>query len=157
MNFIRRYNSLGLIAFMAFMFLVSCASYAAETSIKVTDVWSKATPNGAKTAVVYMTIENSGATADRLISVDTSLADKAQVHMMMMDGSSMEMRDMGENLSIPAQSKVELSPNGYHVMLMGLKQALTNGSHFNLSLHFAKAGTINVVSEVKPINYSVNQ
>jgi hypothetical protein len=47
-------------------------------------------------------------------------------------------------LEIKPGQTVELKPGGYHVMLMGLKEQLTQGQHFKATLEFAKAGKVDV-------------
>ena len=48
------------------------------------------------------------------------------------------------DLAIPAGKTVKLAPGGYHVMLIGLKQALTAGEHASATLTFEKAGKVEV-------------
>jgi copper(I)-binding protein len=40
-------------------------------SIEIINPWSRATPNGAKTAVGYMTIKNNGTASERLLGGST--------------------------------------------------------------------------------------
>jgi periplasmic copper chaperone A len=59
------------------------------------------------------------------------------------------MRELAGGLSIPAGGSVVLKPGSYHVMLIGLKKALTAGEKFPLTLTFEKAGTISVTVPVQ--------
>ena len=43
-------------------------------TITVADAWSRATPKGSTTAVIYMTLINSGQNADRLLGAATPIA-----------------------------------------------------------------------------------
>jgi copper(I)-binding protein len=56
----------------------------------------------------------------------------------------MKMRPVAGGLEIKPGQTVELKPGGYHVMFVGLKQQLTQGQHFNVTLEFAKAGKVDV-------------
>lgn len=97
-------------------------------------------PGGA----AYLSIENRGGKADRLIGVATPAAKSAQIHTMSMDGNVMKMREAGE-ISLPAGAKVEMKPgSGYHIMLMGLTQPLKAGDRIPLTLSFEKAGKAEV-------------
>ena len=49
---------------------------------------------------------------------------------------------------VPAKGKLEFKPGGYHVMLIGLKETLSEGKTFTLILHFKRAGKV-VVKNVK--------
>jgi copper(I)-binding protein len=61
----------------------------------------------------------------------------------------MRMREIEGGLAIPAGSKVEMKPGGYHVMLIGLKQKLEEGQGFPLTLTFATTGELTVEVKVE--------
>lgn len=125
------------------------AQGASGDSITVQQPWSRATPNGAKTGAVYMTIDNKSDTADKLTGVSSDVADKVQVHEMKVENGIMQMREITGGLPVPANGSVVLKPGSYHVMLIGLKKPLTAGETFPLKLTFAKAGTISVTVPVQ--------
>ena len=52
-------------------------------------------------------------------------------------------------MTIPPGATVRLAPNGYHLMLMGLKQGLKPWASYPATLTFAKAGTIAVRVQVR--------
>ncbi len=54
----------------------------AAEKIVVTQAWSRATPGGSRVAGGYLTIENKGATPDRLVSGSTEAAKKLEIHQM---------------------------------------------------------------------------
>lgn len=103
--------------------------------------WSRANPAGAKSGAVFVVIENTGDTADQLLSVATDVAAMSAVHQMSMDNDVMTMKPAGF-LDIPPHAKVELKPQGLHIMLMGLKKRFAEGDTFPVTLTFAKAGTV---------------
>jgi copper(I)-binding protein len=49
---------------------------------------------------------------------------------------------------------VNLQSGGYHVMLLDLAHPLAVGDHVPLTLTFAKAGSIDVVADVQPVQAS---
>ena len=137
------------IAVTSLLALTMIASVSAQTSsIEVNHVWARATPAGAKTAAVYMTLTNKGSAPDRLMSVSTSVADKADVHTTINDNGVTRMRPAGA-LTVTPGTPTELKPGGYHIMLMDLKGPLVAGQSFALSLTFEKAGTINATATVE--------
>src|ERR1700743_3441826 len=71
-------------------------------------------------------------------------ADMVQVHEMKMDGDVMRMRELDHGLEIPAGATVTLAPGGYHLMMVGLKGPLKQGTTAPLTLVFEKAGSIDV-------------
>jgi copper(I)-binding protein len=123
----------------------------AQTSlIQVDHAWARATPGGAKTAAVYLTLHNSGAVDDRLISVSTSMAEKAELHTTANDNGVMRMRSVAA-LNVKAGVPIELKPGGYHIMLLDLKGPLVAGQSFPLSLTFDKAGKVEVMAVVEKV------
>jgi copper(I)-binding protein len=131
------------------------AAAAAETfkvgSIEVDNPWARATPKGAPVGGAYMTITNKGAEPDRLIGVSSPVANQAEVHQMAMDNGVMSMRPVSGGLEIKPGQTVVLNPNSFHLMLMGLKQPLTQGERMKATLDFARAGKLDVEFVVESI------
>jgi periplasmic copper chaperone A len=114
---------------------------------------AKATPPKAPVSGGYMTITNNGSQSDRLVSVTTPFAPKAEIHEMTMEGDVMKMRPLAGGLEIPAGGSVELKPGGYHIMFMGLTEPLKEGESRKAVLTFEKAGTVEIefpVMDIKP-------
>ena len=118
-------------------------------SIAVEQPWARATPAGAQTGAVYMTLDNKTQAADRLTGASSDVADKVQIHEMAVENGVMQMRQLAGGLPIPAGGSVVLKPGSYHVMLIGLKKPLTAGETFPLTLTFEKAGNISVTVPVQ--------
>ena len=114
-------------------------------AVAATAAWSRATPPGAQTAAVYLTLKS--AFADKLVAISTPAAKTAQVHSMTMDGNVMRMRDV-TNLDLPAGQPVSLQPGGYHIMLEGLAAPLKRGQTIPLHLTFQKSAPIDVQAVV---------
>jgi len=127
--------------------LLSGAAHAADYragDISITNPHARPTVPGQPGGAAYLTLENTGRSADRLVGVTSPVAKSAEIHTMRMDGDVMRMREAGEVPLAPA-AKVEMKPGmGYHIMLMGLKQPLQEGASFPLTLTFEKAGKVEV-------------
>ena len=117
----------------------------------ITQAWSRQTPSGAKVAGAYLTIENKGTTADRLVSGSTDVAGRFEIHEMAMDGGVMKMRPLDNGIAIDPGKTVKLAPGGYHVMLMDLKGQLKQGDKVPVTLQFEKAGKVNVSLDVQGV------
>lgn len=126
------------------------------TTIKVENAWSRATPGGSKTGVVYMTLVNGGASADRLIGGTTPIAQAVQFHSNINDNGVMRMREL-TGIDIAPGSKVTLKPGSTHAMLVGLKQPLKEGQSFPLTLEFEKAGKLDVTIPIEKIGATEHQ
>jgi periplasmic copper chaperone A len=134
-----------LFAFAAALLLAGGA--AAQTgSVEIKNAWARATPGKAENGAAYLTLESP--TADRLTGVSTSVAEKAELHTMTMEGGVMRMPPLA-GIDLPAGQAVTLQPGAMHIMLLGLIQPLVAGQSFPLTLSFEKAGTREVTVSVE--------
>ena len=117
--------------------------------INISLPFTRATLPNAPVAGGFLTIENTGTEPDRLISAASDIADDTQIHEMAMQGDVMKMRPLAEGLEIPAGETVVLAPGGFHIMFMGLKQALVEGETITVTLTFEKAGTVDVLLPIE--------
>lgn len=126
---------------------ISVSAYAQEYdlgSLHISHPYARATVPGQPGGGAFLSIENKGKEADKLIGVSSSVAKNSEIHTMSMDGNVMKMREVGE-IDLPPASTVDMKPgHGYHIMLMGLSQPLKAGDKFPLTLTFRKAGKIEV-------------
>ncbi|HWI11310.1 MAG TPA: copper chaperone PCu(A)C [Burkholderiaceae bacterium] len=114
--------------------------------VEITHPFATPMPAGASNGAAYVaTLENTGKQADRLIRVSTPIAQRAEIHTMAVDaGGVMRMREVGE-IALPPGVLVKMRPGeGYHFMLMGLKQPLKEGDSFPLMLEFEHGGKAEV-------------
>ena len=144
-------------AVLAFLTLaIVCAGPASAQQVKIGDLvldhaWARATPGGAKVGGGYLTIENKGATSDKLIGGSSTIAGKVEVHEMAMNNNVMTMRPLKDGLAIPPGQSVTLKPGGYHVMLMELKAPLKKGAKVPVTLTFEKAGQTTITLDVEAV------
>ena len=94
-----------------------------------------------------MTLVNRGRQADRLVGASSPVAARAQLHAHQMEGNVMKMRPLGA-VEVAPGSPTVLAPGGIHVMLMGLKGPLVEGTAFSLELRFEHAGRMEVEVQV---------
>ena len=106
---------------------------------------ARATEN--EVTAVYFTIHNHGE-ADRLIGAASNVTANVQLHEVVMQDGSMQMRQVEGGIEVPANSDVELKPGGYHVMLLDLAAPLELGSEIELELTFEKAGSVSLTVPV---------
>jgi periplasmic copper chaperone A len=130
---------------LATMLVVSgCAG--TRPSIAVADAYIPQ-PTTPGTSVAYLDIRNNGSSADRLVSVSTSVG--GQVGFLAPDGmrdGTMLMR-LVQNISIPPETMIHLNPNSFRLRITGAGP-MHGGKDVILKLTFAHAGTMNVVALV---------
>lgn len=146
-------NNLFLLAFL-FVFGLSPAANAHD-GVHVANAYAHETPPGAAAAAVFLQIISPEATHDDvLIAASTPRAEKAELHSMTMDEKGvMKMRAL-DRLPIVKRETVDLTPDGTHIMLLGLKDPLKAGEEFPLTLTFEHEGAVEVKVPVKAMGDS---
>jgi len=129
---------------MAFAFVTSAvAEDYTQGDIHIMNPWSRPLPAVSVNGAAYMTLMNKGNAPDRLVSVSSAAAKKAELHNHTMEAGLMKMRPAGIIEIAPGQPAV-LKPGGLHIMLMGLTEPLVEGKSFPLTLNFERAGSIEI-------------
>ena len=142
-------RNLSKLAFATLLMVAAVPAFAQSPSIQVENPWARATPSGAKTGAVYMTIDNKSSIADRLTGVSSEVAKKLQIHETKTDKGITKMREISGGLPVPVGGSLVLKPGGYHVMLIDLNRPLKAGETFPLTLVFEKAGKISITVPVQ--------
>jgi copper(I)-binding protein len=111
---------------------------------------ARATPPGAKTGLVFFSIDNASKASERLLRASTPVAAGVVLHQMAQSGGMMTMRAV-PSLEIGPGMKLELGPGAYHLMLIDLKQPLRAGERFPLTLTFQRIGTVTTMVTVEEL------
>jgi copper(I)-binding protein len=114
--------------------------------VSVENAWARATSASQSVGGVFLTLVDHGA-PDRLVSARSPIASVLELHETVNDAGVMKMRPVPA-LSLKAGETVALKPGGYHLMAMGLKEKLTAGSSFPVTLVFEKTGEVTVTVTV---------
>lgn len=146
-------------AFAAFLVLLAPAAAVAQDApadieagaLVISGYWTRATPPGAPTAAGYLSIHNRGASADRIVAVETPAATTAEIHEMAVVNNRMTMRKVEDGLEIPGGGGVDFAPGGFHLMFIGLTGPLAQGGTMPVTLTFEHAGTVELALPIFPI------
>ena len=111
--------------------VVSAQEFALRDAVRVENAWVRPTVAGQQGTGGFMKL--TARETMQLVGVSSPVAGVAEVHEMKMEGSVMKMRPVGV-LDLPAGKTVELTPGGYHLMLMDLKRPLPKDSTIALTL-----------------------
>jgi len=122
----------------------------AARDLVVTLAWARATPPGADVGVAYVTIENRGATDDRLTAASSEAAGSVSIHETVEENGIAKMRPL-EGIALLTAHALAMQPGGFHVMLMDLKHPLVEGESLTLTLTFEQAGAIEVEADIAAI------
>lgn len=119
--------------------------------IMLTGAWTRATPPRARAGGGYLTVKNNGAEADRLVSGKSDVAKRTEIHEMAIVNDVMKMRKLDDGVEIPAGGTLQLKPGSYHVMFIGLKDGLVEGTVVDVTLTFQKAGDVAIKMPVAKV------
>ena len=128
-------------------------SAAAHADVTVTDVWIRGTVTGQHATGAFMQLRSPSDTS--LVAVATPAAKAAELHTMVTDNGVMKMRAV-PSIALPAGKTVELSPGGYHVMLLDIAKPMKEGESVPVTLTFAgkdgRKTTQEVTATVRALN-----
>ena len=116
--------------------LFNLISQFVQADINIIAPYVRATPPEINTSAAFMELSNPTDKAIKLLSVSTTEAQIAELHNHTHDNGIMKMRQV-EFILIPPMGAVKLQPGGFHIMLMGLQQAMKKDKKVELNLYFS--------------------
>lgn len=123
---------------------------AAAAHIVAAQAWARPTVAGQPAGGGFVRLINQGKQDDRLIAASSPVAQRMEIHHMVIENNVMRMREVQGGVAIKAGETLELKPGGLHVMFLDLKQPLQRDSKVPVTLEFEKAGKVNVEFVVQP-------
>jgi periplasmic copper chaperone A len=99
-------------------------------------------PNG----LIFMSINNKGGAADKLLKASANVAEKVELHQMVLSGQKTYTYLVNE-IELPGHTVTDFKSGSYYIRLVGIKQELRSGAKFILTLEFEKSGkrTVDIV------------
>jgi copper(I)-binding protein len=120
-----------------------------SSQIAVTQAWAQAMPPGSRGGAVYLTIENRGPSADRLLAVTSPAAQSATLCETATEDSTAGARQANARLAPGAT--LTLTPSGAHIVLLGLDTPLNEGGSVDVTLKFQEAGRVKTTAKVRAL------
>lgn len=117
--------------------------------LTIVHAWSRATAPSQKAGGVFLKIINSGDQPDRLIAIESEMADVGSLHATISEGDILKMRPVEGGIEVPANGEAVLAPGGQHVMLIGLRKQLVEETTIPLTLIFERAGRFEIMAVVE--------
>ena len=121
----------------------------ATPGIVVTKAWARATPPGATTGAVYLTIENQGRRCRPLVKITSPAAGSAMLHETIEEGGVSQMRDDERRYRAGHNARDEARRRAHHAD--GLTEPLKEGETISVTLDFEKAEDVTVEAKIAPI------
>ena len=135
---------------------------AQTAAVVASDAWVRLPAPSKSETALYLVLENRSTQQKSVVSATSPQAEKAEFHEMKMiqsEKKSMPGMDKSKDammamtpvsqISIPAQGKTALQPNGLHIMLFGLKSKLKEGDKVSVTLKLSDGGSVPVTAVVR--------
>ncbi|MFK7839867.1 MAG: copper chaperone PCu(A)C [Bdellovibrionales bacterium] len=111
--------------------------------IQADGLYSFATAQTQKNGVVGGDLENITAADIKIVRAESDVADRVELHTHIVEDDIMRMREV-ESYDVKANDRFNLGPRAEHIMLIGLKGALKQGSVFSVRLFDETGASIDV-------------
>jgi copper(I)-binding protein len=118
--------------------LTACGAGSEETGVEVHQVTVTEAAQG-ESSELFMALHNHGSATDQLTGVTSDAAEGAELH----NGA-----EVVQDIPVYANTEIEFTPEGYHVVLFGLKQELHVGDEIQVVLQFRDREDITVKATV---------
>ena len=125
-------------------------SLAADSALRIADPYVRLVPPNAPASAAFMVISNSGSAPRQLLKAQSPVAKTVELHTHVNDHGIMKMRPVS-SIAVDAKGKVELKPGSYHIMLIDLKQPLTEGEVVPIALFFDDGSSQQIAAPVRKI------
>ncbi len=116
-------------------------------TLQYTDAWIREAPPGMQMMAGYVTIYNPGKQDVIILSAASNRFMDIEMHKTEITNGTARMVEQ-ENLLIPAGGSLELSPGGYHLMLMMPSSPLKMNDKVNINFTMKDKSTDHVEFEV---------
>ncbi|MEM8744131.1 MAG: copper chaperone PCu(A)C [Pseudomonadota bacterium] len=142
-------RGLSFAAMLAVAPSIGLAGDVAKGNLKIQSPWVRTTiPD--RPSAGYMKIQNTGGTADAIVSASSPDAERIELHTHLMENGVMKMRPV-EKIEVPANGSAELKSGGLHLMIFGVKKPLKDGEALPITVVFEKAGPVEMDFKITSI------
>lgn len=122
-------------------------------NLLIEEAWAGPAQSGIGSVAAYVIINNQGDIRDRLVSVESPMAESAIIHQRSMRKGAWSLAALPSGIDIPAQADLIMSPAGVHIVLAGLKQPLRTGSEIPLILTFRDGRQARIQATMKTLGF----
>lgn len=134
----RRLCRRGAVAMLLGMLLTACSGQ--TDTVVVSNAMYRPPLGSGVVGVAYLTIESR--TADRIVGVSSSAAKMVEIHSTVFEGSMASMQPLA-TLDLPANTPVELSAGGRHLMVIE-PQPVVSMETFPITIQLESGRILNI-------------
>ena len=129
-----------------FIFILSTSQSFSETisfkGLVLSNFWIKNVIANSKTTSGYIKIENKNEKNERLISVESNISKRTELHYMNIKNDIMIMKHLEDGVLIKSKSQINLKPGSLHIMFIDLTKSFNKTSNQKVKFNFENAGSI---------------
>jgi periplasmic copper chaperone A len=119
----------------------------APKAAHIDHAWVRLPAVSGSPGAAYFTL-HGGPADDRLMTVSSPLAVRAEMHDMSMSGGMASMAAMEAGVELPKGGAVTFAPGGKHVMLFDIAPKAVAGRKLPLTLSFASGATLSAEADI---------
>lgn len=124
------------------------AAFAADTLLHITAPYVRLAAPALVTTGAFMRIVNDSDQDRQLLRAESPVARRVELHSHVNDSGVMKMREVAA-IEIKAKGETELKPGSYHIMLIDMKQSLSEGELVPLTLRFDDGSSQRIEAPVR--------
>lgn len=128
---------------------VNIATVLAE-GVVVESAYIREAPPGQQVTAAFMRLHNRGEQDCVLTGVATPVAGSAEIHDHSHENGVVRMRPV-RGIALPAGVSLELKPGGYHAMLFGVTEKLSDSERYPLTIYFDGCQPVHTDAEVRSL------
>ena len=117
----------------------------------VADAWMRSSRKGQPTSAAYLRLTNCSKADDALIAVSFKGAAAAELHGTNMSDDGLVSMKQEKTIAIPAGAAISMEPDGGHIMLIGMTDAIAKGEDSVMTLEFQNAAALDVTFDVRDL------
>ncbi len=127
---------LSILIILTIMLSLSSAQInAADSKISVNNAWVQEAPPSAEVLAGYMDLQNQSPQSQILLGARSTDFKSVMLHQTVTKEGMAHMNHSPQ-IEIKAESTLQFSPGGYHLMLMNPKKQLRQGDQVKITLEF---------------------
>ena len=121
-----------------------------SNQLQISEPWIRAAPLGADALAGYFTVHNSGSSAINIVAATSPMFDEIEIHATRIADGIASMSLLPE-LSIPANSDLQLKPLGTHLMLIDPESTIELGQLIPITLELSDGSSKQAIFTVRKL------
>nr|WP_224745960.1 copper chaperone PCu(A)C [Neiella litorisoli] len=126
---------------------------ASACELTIENAYVRSVIPGVPNTAAFLSIANDCQQPVSLVSGQTDVADRVELHTHVHDDGMMKMRQV-DAIVVPASGSVQLKPGGYHLMMMGVDPSINQATSIPILLTFSNGKQLSFDAPLKDVKSS---